>query len=153
MMMQATEDVTPDWLRELNERVGSKTTVKHDIENSRDLRFMVEAFYLEVLKDELLAPFFFNKLYIFQRLPILTAYWEKILWGTGWYRRNTMQIHRELGREVPFKPEHFERWLVHFNGAVDAHFVGEQADKIKFAADRVAGHMQARMCKSPIMPN
>lgn len=152
-MTQSTENITPDWLRELNERVGVKTTVKHDIENSRDLRFLVEAFYLEVLKDELLAPFFFNKLYIFQRLPILTAYWEKMLWGTGWYRRNPMQIHLELGRQVPFKPAHFERWLEHFNGAVDAHFVGEQADKIKIAADRVAGNMQARMCELSVIPD
>ncbi|MBL4585255.1 MAG: group III truncated hemoglobin [Pseudomonadales bacterium] len=127
--------------RRLAARLRVAKNERHDIENSQDLSLLIEALYLKLLEDQLLAPFFGNKLYIFQRLPTLAAYWERILWGTGWYRRHTMNIHRELAKREPFKQEHFDRWLEHFSTTVDELFVGETADKIKVSAIRIAGHM------------
>ena len=122
--------------------------VSRDIETVLDLRLMVESFYLKLLQDKLLEPFFDNKLYIFQRMPIITAYWQQLLWGEGWYRRHTMNIHRNLGRRVPFRPEHFERWVALLECTVDEMYAGPSAERVKKMAATVAGHMSGRFAES-----
>ena len=45
-----------------------------------------------------------------KHLPIMYDFWENVLFYTGQYTGNLMQVHRKANVN-PINSEHFERWL------------------------------------------
>jgi len=118
---------------------------KPDLDNKANIRRFIESFYARMLKDEQLAPIFFDvaEIDLNKHLPLICSYWEKLLLGEKGYQRHTMNIHRQLHAKHALKGENFERWLLLFVSAVDESFYGEGAERAKRIARSIAGNMQA----------
>ena len=116
-----------------------------DLDSPERIRTFIEAFYARVLADPLLAPIFLDvaDIDLSRHIPIICAYWEKLILGADGYRRHTMNIHRALHAKRPLDPQAFERWLRLFHEALDAQFEGPLAQRAKSVAARVAHNMQA----------
>jgi len=74
-----------------------------------------------------------------KHLPVMYAFWEFLLLGTpDAYRGNPIQKHLDLHQKIPLKNEHFDRWVLLFQSAVDALFEGPTADNAKFRGYAIA---------------
>ena len=72
-------------------------------------------------------------------------FWETVLFRTGAYRRNALQVHVALHARHPLTGEHFARWLELWDGTVDALYAGPIAERAKLQAARIAGSMERRL--------
>jgi hemoglobin len=117
---------------------------KPDLDNPEYIRQFVEAFYAKLLRDEQLAPIFIDvaAIDLDKHLPLIGAYWQKLLLGESDYRRHTMNIHRAVHSKRPFTVADFTRWLHFFITTVDESFSGPHADKAKQTASYIAANMQ-----------
>ncbi|MDY6828321.1 MAG: group III truncated hemoglobin [Pseudomonadota bacterium] len=116
-----------------------------DIQSRPQVRALVERFYLKLLTDDRLAPFFDSPEAVFERLPLVSAYWDQLLLQQGSYRRHTMEIHAAIDRRRPFEAADFSRWLELFERTVDELYQGRLAERAKRLARRVADHMAGRV--------
>jgi len=64
-------------------------------------------------------------------------------WGR--YRRNALQVHRDLAAKTPLTPAHFARWLELWITSVDDRYVGPVAELARLQAGRIAGSMNRRL--------
>lgn len=97
-----------------------------DITTKNDIDFFVNSFYDDVLKDELLAPFF-KHLNFEKHLPKMIHFWCFVLLDDAGYTTDVTQKHMNM----PIQKEHFDRWIVLFNATIDRSFIGEKADLAK----------------------
>ncbi len=118
---------------------------KPDLNSREQVEFFVDAFYAQVLADDILAPVFLDvaAIDLDVHLPHIKNYWCKLLLGEATYKRHTMNIHRQLHDKRTLTPRDFERWLHLFIQTVDAHFAGERAERAKQVARSIASNMQA----------
>jgi hemoglobin len=122
--------------------------MKKDIENREDIYLLVKDFYVKLLNDEVMHHFFeefTNPELLEKHLQILVDFWDNILFYSGTYQKNAMKPHLDLQLTKPFKPEHFQLWLLHFNNTVDEHFSGEIAHAAKSRALSIATVMQIKI--------
>ena len=75
-------------------------------------------------------------------------FWENVLFYTGNYEGNPMNIHQHLNRVVPLSKQHFERWVLLFNETVDELFEGNKAFFVKQRAISIAVVMQVKIMES-----
>lgn len=117
---------------------------KPDLDSKENIAKFVDSFYARILRDEQLAPIFFNvaKIELDVHLPHIKAYWCKLLLQERGYTRHTMNIHRAVHAKQALTGSDFERWLVFFVAAVDAGFTGPKAEKAKRIARSIANNMQ-----------
>jgi hemoglobin len=127
----------------MNANSNSTPSLKTDITAREDVQVMVDAFYLQVQRDDLLAPVFGEQAQVHweSHLPTMYSFWEKVLLGQGEYRGNPFQKH------IPLKIDaaHFTRWVSLFEQTVDAHFSGPVADDAKFRANTIAHIFQLKL--------
>lgn len=116
---------------------------KPDMDNRERIHEFVDAFYSRMLRDEVLAPIFLDvaAIDLEKHLPLIRAYWEKLLLGGRDYRRHTMNIHRELDARRALQRSDFERWLTLFDTTIDALFAGPYTQRAKQTAGRIATNM------------
>ena len=125
--------------------------MKKDIATREDLYVVVESFYEKLLRDPLLFPFFIKfreAKYLKEHLNVLVDFWDNILFYSGTYTKNAMQPHLKLNAIRPIEKKHFERWIEHFNSAVDARFEGENAHAVKSRALSIATVMQIKVSEN-----
>lgn len=125
--------------------------MKRAIENREDIYLLVKDFYVKLLNDDLMRHFFeeFTKAELLEKhLQILVDFWDNILFYSGTYQKNAMKPHLELQPKKPFKSEHFQRWLLHFNNTIDEHFTGEIAHAAKSRALSIATVMQIKIAET-----
>ena len=113
---------------------------KKDITTREDISKLIDAFYIRVRQDELLAPVFSHVDWE-HHTPIIIDFWCMILLGDPGYRGNPFQKHIQL----PIERRHFERWLLHFAQTVDDHFSGDKATEAKERARSIAGMFQHKL--------
>ncbi len=120
--------------------------MKPDIESRTDLERLMADFYARLLNDDSISYIFTDvaKIDLEKHLPKITDFWEQVVFNTGNYRANVMQIHQELSRQEPFTETHFNTWLGHFDMVVDEKFSGENAEKIKTRALSIATMMKLK---------
>src|SRR3954452_23217355 len=101
-----------------------------DIETRGDIELLMQAFYGRVMNDKTIGFIFTDiaQLDLEHHLPIITDFWENVLFNTGKYTRNAMMPHFKWNAQVNFQSQHFERWLVLFNETVKENFSGKLAD-------------------------
>ncbi|MGO4187935.1 group III truncated hemoglobin [Pseudarthrobacter sp. TAF60_1] len=118
-----------------------------DLKDRSDVAKLVEEFYRRAFADPLIGPIFTRiaKMDLARHLPIMCDFWETVLFRSGLYRRNALQVHLDLNARFPLHQEHFERWLSLWIENVDAHFAGEKAELAKVQAMRIAGSIHRRL--------
>jgi hemoglobin len=125
--------------------------MKRDIEKREDIYLLVKEFYVKLLNDDLMHHFFEdfgNPELLEKHLQILVDFWDNILFYSGTYQKNAMKPHLELQPKKPFKSEHFQQWLLHFNKTIDEHFSGEIAHAAKSRALSIATVMQIKIAET-----
>jgi hemoglobin len=121
-----------------------------DIETRGDIELLMQEFYEKVMKDGKIGFIFTDvaQLNLEHHLPIITDFWENVLFNTGKYTRNAMMPHFKLNAKVNFQSQHFERWLFLFNETVKENFSGKLADLACTRAKSIASIMQIKLQQS-----
>lgn len=131
-------------------RINSKRQkIMTDIQNQKDLYFLVDEFYKKLLADERINYIFKEvvKIKIEEHLPILVTFWSQMILGTGGYTNNLTDIHLKVDQLEHLTPELFDIWLHHFNETVDQNFVGKNANEIKLQAKNLSIILQIKIAK------
>ncbi len=118
-----------------------------DITTREDIEFLMKAFYIKALANETIGDFFTKiaKINLEEHIPEITDFWEQQLFRVHGYKKNVMQIHKNLSHKKKIEKIHFETWLSLFNTTVDHNFKGEKANLIKTRALSIATMMQLKL--------
>lgn len=121
--------------------------MKKKLQDEDDVRLLVRSFYNKVLKDEMLSPYFAHALLNNweKHLEVMDRFWSNIIFFTGNYTGNPLQVHHTLHRFMPLDKEKFARWLQLFMSTVDELFSGEKAELVKQRANAIAQVMQFKI--------
>ncbi len=125
--------------------------MKRDIETTEDIVLLVNSFYEKVKQDKTIG-FFFDKVVAVnweKHLPVMYGFWENIIFHSGGYIGNPMQVHAGLHAKHSIQRSHFERWIELFNTTVDELFEGAKASLAKQRAHSIATVMQIKITASP----
>jgi hemoglobin len=121
--------------------------MKKDIESKREIELLVDAFYTKVKADELIGYIFTDiaKVNWEKHLPVMYSFFENMLFYTGSYTGNPMELHKHINSLYPLTAKHFERWSLLFNSTVDELFSGEKAMLVKQRAKSISAVMQIKI--------
>lgn len=119
----------------------------NDINDRQDIKILVDAFYKEVVKDDLIGHFFTKVIHLDleKHLPVMYDFWETTLLGNIKYKGNPMVKHIELSRKEPLIPKHFQRWLSLWVNAVKENFDGPKAEEAMQRAKLIAELMKFKV--------
>ena len=125
---------------------------KKDIDSREDLVQMLTAFYKKAFEDELIGRFFIEvvPLDLTTHIPVITDFWEAIVFNTHGYRKNVMEVHQHIHQLSNIKKEHLERWVKLFTETVDEMFEGEKTTLMKHRARSIATLMDIKLNHSSI---
>lgn len=114
-----------------------------DIEDDKDIKTLVHAFYGKVQQDERLGHLFIEVAETDwdYHLPRMVDFWSNLLFQTGRYQGHPFRQHLPL----PIKRDDFSRWLSLFRETVDDHFKGEKADYAKEISAKIASAFTVSM--------
>ena len=114
-----------------------------------NLNKMVILFYTKVLKDEIVGPFFIEKLGDDLKsdtwavhLELLTNFWASISLGDSAYKGNPFAPHADI---KGLSTEAFKRWLELFALTLDAIYVPEIANFFKQRSRVIAGNFMRNL--------
>ena len=121
-----------------------------DIRTREDIHHLMKKFYEKAIPDPQIGYFFTDiaKLDLEAHLPVITNFWEMVVFGTRTYNNNVMTIHQHLHRLAPINEIHFARWLTLFSETVDELFAGNHAELIKQRALSIATIMKIKLLHS-----
>ncbi len=111
-----------------------------DIENRADLESLLRSFYSVVTTDELISHHFAD-LDLETHLPIITDFWEKVLFGKQVYFGDPFLVHKRLDQQNSLEESHFDRWVKVFHLSVDSGFEGTKADEAKQMARQIGQNL------------
>jgi hemoglobin len=109
-----------------------------------DLLPLVKAFYQKATTDSAIAHFF-THLDLEAHLPVIASFWQSVLFGSGPYRGNPMEVHHRLHEKHCMQPEHFERWLFLWEQTVLEGYTGPKADEAVMRAKTMGGLMRLKV--------
>lgn len=111
-----------------------------DITSPADLNRLLRHFYARAFTDELLGHVFVDVvgMDLEDHLPAITAFWQRVLLGTGQYKGRPLAQHRAVHAQVPLTEEYFARWLALWRSSLDAHFTGPTTELAYSHAARTA---------------
>lgn len=122
-------------------------TMKKDIENTEDIKLLINSFYDRVKADETIG-YIFNDIAQVNwevHLPVMYSFWEHVIFFTGSYNGNPMAAHIKMDSVVHFTAAHFEQWLKLFTATADALFAGDKTELAKQRAMSIATMMQLKI--------
>ncbi len=121
--------------------------MKEDISNRNDIERLVMVFYDNVKKNESIGFFFWQVVKVDwdKHIPIMVDFWENVLFHTGSYSGNPMEVHRKVNIKHNMTQEHFNAWLHIFISTVNELYAGEQAQNIIQRASNIATIMQSKI--------
>lgn len=110
---------------------------------------LVKTFYPTILSDEIVGPFFIEKLgedissEIWQEhLVLLGHFWASIALGDGTYQGNPLAPHFQMDG---ISREAFERWLALFSAAVDRVYTPQAGEFFKVRSEIIAGNFMRNL--------
>ena len=124
--------------------------MKNKIESQEDIQLLIRSFYDKVLKDEILSPFFSyvrNNRWE-EHLKVLDIFWNNVLFYTGDYHGNPLEVHKTMHHFKKLQKKDFERWLKLFRETIDDLFEGEKAELAKQRALSIATIMQIKILEN-----
>ncbi|GAB3563182.1 group III truncated hemoglobin [Spelaeicoccus albus] len=116
-----------------------------DLKSRADVARMVRSFYETAMADPMLKGIFERHLDLDEHMPIMTDFWETVLFRAGKYRRNALQVHFDIHVVDPLEWPHFERWLEIWKANVDSLYAGEHAERAKLQATRIGASIHRRL--------
>ena len=121
--------------------------MKKDIQSKADIKILIDSFYEKVKTDDTIGYLFTNVVHVDweKHLPIMVNFWDNMLFYTGNYRGQPMNLHHHLHQLSNLTLEHFARWNKLFDSTVDAHFEGENAERAKQNAHSISTVMQLKI--------
>jgi len=121
--------------------------IMRDIQTREDLHLLMSEFYVKLLADSKISFIFIEvaKIDLTTHLMDLVDFWEQILFDTGSYRKNVLQIHIDLNQKIKLSNEHFAIWLSYLNTTIDENFKGQIAENMKTRAVSIATVMKIKM--------
>ena len=121
--------------------------MKNDIESKKEIELLVDTFYIKVKADELIGHIFTDiaKVNWEKHLPVMYSFFENMLFYTGSYTGNPMELHKHINRLYPLTAEHFVRWNLLFTTTVDELFTGDKAELAKQRAKSISAVMQIKI--------
>ena len=122
--------------------------MKKDITTRFDTDKLVHVFYAKIENDPELFPYFEKAIKNESFLEAIKQFWENVVFFTGSYNGNPMEIHKALHEKNPLSKKAFDQWLKLFNESVDELFEGEKASFIKLRAKSIATVMQVKILDS-----
>ena len=72
-------------------------------------------------------------------------FFENVLFYTGAYTGNPMELHKHVNRLFPLTERHFKQWNNLFNTTVDEFFKGPKAKLVKERAKSISIVMQIKI--------
>ena len=123
---------------------------KPDIVGRADIERFLWAFYEKAFKDDLIGRFFTEvvPLNLDTHIPVITDFWESVVFNNRGYRKNVMEIHRHIHHLSPIKKEHLGRWVGIFTQTADEFFEGEKNNLMKQRAQSIAMLMEVKIVDS-----
>jgi hemoglobin len=123
--------------------------MKKDIATRKDIEILVDEFYSKIREDEQIGFIFSDiaKVNWQKHLPIMYDFFENMLFYTGSYTGNPMELHKHISRLFPLTEDHFRQWNYLFSKTVDELFVGTTASLVKERAKSIAAVMQIKILK------
>lgn len=121
--------------------------MKQDIQNRQDIEKFLWAFYRKAFRDELIGRFFTEvvPLNLDTHIPVIADFWDSVVFNTRGYRKNVMEVHRNIHNLSAIKKEHLERWVQIFTETSDEFFEGERAILMKHRAQSIATLMDIKL--------
>ena len=120
-----------------------------DITNREDIETLVGTFYERMMDDPVIGYIFtfYAKIDLKSHLPGISDFWETVLFQNPVYQggAQAMNVHLDLNERIPFKNQHFDRWLYLFHGSIDELFEGPTAVKAKERSVSIAELMKKKM--------
>lgn len=108
--------------------------MKKDIQNSEDIKLLVDDFYDQARKDKLLGPVFERAIHDWDdHFEKLYAFWDSLLFDRNTYFGSPFQPHTNL----EINQTYFDRWLELFFQTTDCYFEGSKAEEIKERASKM----------------
>jgi hemoglobin len=129
--------------------------MKKDIVSIKDIEQLVDAFYGKVQADGLIGYIFTDiaKVNWQEHLPRMYHFFENLLFYTGSYTGNPLELHKHISRLFPLTAAHFERWEQLFTQTVDELFAGEKATLAKQRAKSISAVLQLKIIKEGAAAN
>jgi hemoglobin len=121
--------------------------MKNDIASRKDIEILVDEFYSKIKKDEQIG-FIFTDIAMVnweKHLPVMYGFFENMLFYTGSYTGNPMELHKHINRLFPLTEAHFRQWNYLFTTTVDELFEGTTANLVKQRAKSIAAVMQIKI--------
>jgi len=118
-----------------------------ELEDRKDIEALMKAFYAKAISDEIIGHYFTDVmvLNLEKHLPVISNFWESVLFNEAAYKGNVMQVHQQLHALSAFTGTHFKQWIYLFKQTVDEHFEGVNAEKIKQRAESIATVMNIKL--------
>ncbi|MEO5816896.1 MAG: group III truncated hemoglobin [Gemmatimonadaceae bacterium] len=110
-----------------------------------DLLGVLVSFYEDVAEDPLLASYFAS-VDMAAHMPRIVDFWSTIVFQSGRYGGNAFRPHLEM---PGLTADHFARWLATMEATIDEAHAGQNAERMKALAHRIAYSMQLRLGLAP----
>lgn len=118
--------------------------MQYETITKKNIRRMVDHFYSQILKDELISEFFIEKLgdemisdEWLTHMNLLTDFWASLILGDTNYHGKPIKPHMHM---EGLTRESFERWLKLFFETVDRLYVKEASDSFKTHGEKIANN-------------
>ena len=123
--------------------------MKKDITSRKDIEILVDAFCSKIKNDEQIGFIFSDiaKVNWQKHLPVMYDFFENMLFYTGSYTGNPMELHKHINRLFPLTEDHFKQWIYLFIKTVDELYEGATASLVKQRATSIAAVMQIKILK------
>lgn len=107
--------------------------MKPDINSREDIITLVNEFYVNVRKNNLLGPIFDNVMKVNwdKHLPKMYDFWESIMFHTAKYKGFPFAAHLPVNEKIILGQLHFDTWLNLFQETIDRFFSGPNATSLK----------------------
>jgi hemoglobin len=121
--------------------------MKKDITTREDIELLVDTFYDKVKKDAVIGFIFTDlaKVNWEKHLPVMYNFFENMLFYTGSYTGNPMELHKKINNYLQLTTQHFNQWEFLFSATVDELFKGEKAELAKQRAISISKIMQLKI--------
>jgi hemoglobin len=121
--------------------------MKKDITTRADIELLVNAFYNKIKQDAVIGFIFTDiaKVNWEKHLPVMYDFFENMLFYTGSYTGNPMELHKKVNNLLPLTTVHFAQWEFLFNTTVDELFTGATAKLVKLRAMSISKVMQLKI--------
>ena len=121
-----------------------------DINNTEDVKKVVDQFYGKVMKDPIIGFFFtdVSQIDLPSHLPKMYDFWSSMLLGIGSYKGNPMTAHIELHKKSPITQAHFDHWRKLFFETLDEHFEGSKVEEAKTRVNHMIPLMKFKIDQS-----